>query len=507
MVLFKTNPDLKLVTITTFDGNKEYARNCKKIEEKYYLKDTQCIYLNSKWYAIDDKNILVDHETKEKFHIEAKGRRTYGVVEINNKDEAILGYFTPKLHKNVDFIDNKNNKDRVKAICESLFFKKDNFIENYSNGIWYLQNGNVQNIKKDFQKIINAHDWTNKKYNIEDNATEFSTKIKTYNEFEHSISESCNLFAKFLPYSFGIEFETAAGYIPEHIQHRHGVVACRDGSIGSAEFVTIPMEGTKGMSSIIDLCNKAKDRIYMDVHCSMHLHLGKFPIENRNLFVALYLLCIQIQDDVFDMLPPYKRHWEGFKRKNYCRELEILGIVAPEDTSERGLSTMVKSSFNKIFSFISDFKITHEKYREGNPHPSGDKWNIENRKTWTNFVNAMYSQRKTIEFRAHQATFNPVKTINWLFITSAILKYAEVNHNAILKMKDKIGLSDVLNIFKQINPEDKDAQFLSEYLNAYYDSRKEDFSKALKKKDFECSWDLKEDPNYDFKLKGRNLVD
>ena len=69
-----------------------------------------------------------------------------------------------------------------------------------------------------------------------------------------------------------------------------------------------------------------------------------------------------------------------------------------------------------------------------------------------------FSPRKTLEFRAHQATFNEVKVVNWLFICNAILKYAEIYSKELLSGEANITLRDVLDIYKLMVPSSKDAE-------------------------------------------------
>lgn len=503
MVLYDIDPNLKLKTVTTHDGKQEYLKNCKLVNTNYYLV-SDCIQVQGELQYKNNPSILLDHETGENFMKEKKGKRFYGIISIENDALPVCGYFTANICKNVKFIDQSRNL--TMAISGDIFKNKKKYIENLSEGIWYYHEDVTKETLRQHQKIINIYDWTAKKYNIEDNEREFSLKKNVYQNYPHNISKENKKFGKFLNYSWGVEFEVYAGFVPDHQQYRNGVVVCRDGSIQGGEYVTVPMQGPKGLAALQDLCTDAKKRVILDINCSMHLHLGNFPVSNKKMLCALYILCLKIQEHVFDMLPPYKRYWEGFKRKNYCRHLETMGIQVFKDEPGKDVTQNIQKIFENIFSFISDFRREYHDHREGNQHPSGAKWDIENRKTWVNFVNTMYTGRKTLEFRAHQATFNEVKTINWLFICSAILDYAVINADRLVTEDFSISLEDVLNVFKDANKDNKDAEFLSDYLNAYVKTRTEQFTRAFKGKDFACAWDLREDQNYNFKLNEKNLL-
>jgi len=486
-------------TIEKTDGAKEE----EKIIDGVKFPISECVQISGKWYSKSNPSVLKDHETGEYFCDKVRGRRVYGIVGIEN-DNVVYGFFTPTLSKNVRFIDDKQQSEVI-VIDETIFEGNKNFMENISEGIWYYYPKITSEIFKKNKSIYNAHDWTVKKYNIEENVLEFSQKTVTYKDFPHNISDMNKRYAKFLRYTFGYEFEVQRGFVPNHMQYRHGIIPCRDGSInGGGEYVTIPKEGAKGLSSLENLCEYMKTRVGLDIHCSTHLHLGGYPVDKHKI-VALYLLCYKIQEDIFDMLPPYKRYWEGFKKKNYCKELDCFGISIPKKLDKNSFKAYLDDGYGKIFSFLSDFKQEIHNYSPGDRHPSGHKWDIENRKCWVNFINMFYSSRHTIEFRPHQATFNPVKVVNWLFICNAILMYADVFSNEILTENKRITLKDVLSVYFTLNKEDRDADFLSTYLIEFVESRKKEFAKSFAEKDFPCEWDLEDDKKYDFRLNGKNL--
>ncbi len=504
MVSYSNNPKLKYKKVELANGELEYIKNCRKIGE-VYIREEDCVNVGGRWYAKNDPSLLTDYETGALFSETARGRRVYGVVDVDETHKPVYGYFTPNLAKNVKYVDNVQHS-LVVALNEDCLKKSDRFIENVSEGVWYSYEEMTPDIIKKCRKIVNYYDWTVKKYNVEENVQEFAHKTTVYGAYPHPISQAHEIFGKFLNFTYGVEFEVQHGFIPEYMQYRHGIIICRDGSINSGmEAVTIPLSGAKGLCSLHHLCAHTKDRVNLDINCSMHLHLGGYPLDKKHI-LALWLLCTKIQDDIFDMLPPYKRHWEGFKKKNYCKELDTLGITLPVTLTTETFEKFVDNSYGRIFNFLADFKMEFSRFEEGMRHPSGHKWDIENRKTWANFINMFFSPRKTIEFRAHQATLNPVKVVNWLFICNAILRYAQVNMNEILTQTKRIRLKDVLDVYVLQHPNDSNAAFLSQYLNEYVSSRKEAFNKALNCKDFPCNWDLKDDASYDFLVSERNLL-
>lgn len=500
MVLYKDNQTLKLKTIITNTGETEYLKNCKKFDTIYY-KIEDCIQIGIVYYPKNHPNLEKNWETNEYFIKENGIRVLRGVVAVEN-DVVQYGYFTPNPNNNVPCY-NEQTGVRETILNANVIVNCKNFVENVSQGVIYYNPGMTENTRKAHKNIQNCYDWTVKKYNLEDNNSEYKKKLSLYQNYNHEEKIPAALYAKYLNYSFGFEFEVGKGFIPDYMQNRHGLVICRDGSIdgGGPEFVTVPLSGRKGVSSLIQLCDFAKDRVVLDMSCSTHLHLGGFP-HDKKLLVALYLLSYSIQDELFAMLPPYKKYWEGFKKKNYCKFLDNMNIKTNPDMDSR----IIHQNYSDIITFLSDFRINYDQYHEGMKHPSGHKWDIENRKYWINLVNIAFGERRTIEFRAHQATFNPTKTINWLYINNAILSYTVKFADSILSQPTKTSFYDVLNYYKSTHPEDEEAVFLSNYLTAYYDDCRLKFDKAFIEKDYTCHWDLKDDPEYTFKLNEKDLL-
>ena len=82
----------------------------------------------------------------------------------------------------------------------------------------------------------------------------------------------------------------------------------------------------------------------------------------------------------------------------------------------------------------------------------------------------MFGSNNTIEFRVHIPTRNTIKVLNWLYICSAIVKYAELEHkkdNALSNVK-YVTLKDIFNAV--YTP--KLANYLYEYISFRKSERK-----------------------------------
>ncbi len=427
-----------------------------------------------------------------------------GIVDYKN-DGIVLGYFNEDFTNTVKTIDCRSgetysciNQEVAEKFCK----------ENISTGDYYY---NYRSCDLGmFKKITNQVNNKNKGYNIEDNANEMAVKISTYNAYPTKISRSVNRFSHLLhDTSFGIELECIKGYLPNHIQYRNGVVICRDGSLhdedGSIgpEFTTIPLKGAKGVQSLINLGNELSLRTLIDLHCAFHIHLGNLPT-SRMFLVSLYKLAISIQDEMFELFPYYKNDERKYakKDKNYCKRLKKLSIFSLKPRDKEGFDYYINDNYIRIFTFLSNGVVPDRNYnRKTKVHPQpGEKWNRPARYYWINFMNAIFSNRNTVEFRLHEGTTNPQKIFSWLFICNAIVKTAICKAGQIISGK-RLTLTDVLNYYAS-SFKTSEAMIMTDYLKAYCKHRKEYFKNDYENNNFLSEEFLKNDTTFNFEFSG-----
>ena len=214
-----------------------------------------------------------------------------------------------------------------------------------------------------------------------------------------------------LPYTFGLEFETAGGFLPQHRLYELGLIPLRDGSISGIEFSTVVLQGNLGLNLLKQQIENLNKHTIFDKDCSLHVHLGNFDLNGDVLLAVnnLFFGC-----GMNDFLPPLTFETHQYKtntEKNYCE------FNNPFRT------------FDEMYSFLVGRQFYGDLFQ---PHPkdmSGTrKWNIKQRYKAVNFINALcYDSPKTIEFRMLRPTYNFDKILGWLFIYGALIKYAELN--------------------------------------------------------------------------------
>lgn len=218
------------------------------------------------------------------------------------------------------------------------------------------------------------------------------------------------VLADYMPYTFGLEFETSAGIIEESLCIRDGLIPLRDGSITGLEYSTVVMQGNEGLSLLEQQLDTLKSRTAFNKECSLHIHFGNFPLEPEKLFRA-YHLCRVFQGEIKTLVPELTFNTGAYKAsgKDYCKLLPDFG------------------DFNQLYQGLVGRNYLGSLTQ---PHPNDvdrcRKWQINTRYFWVNFINAIcYTVNKTIEFRLLRPTYNKGKILTWMYILNAILRYAE----------------------------------------------------------------------------------
>lgn len=507
MILYKDNPNLKLTVVITVRGDNEYRRNCKYIAGKYYLMDRDCFFVDGKWCRYDGGNIIFDYENKTWLPKTSMPELLRGIVGFENND-PILGYFSRNPYNNV-LCNVKKHGKQVALNAEIL--KENGFFEDVAYCVWYNKSEIDSSTYKKRTTIRNERGFTDRGYNIEENAKDYADKVTNYANYNISISARNKMFSKFLgDLTFGGEIEISQGNFPENLQNRHGVVICRDGSIdGGPELVTIPIAGAKGVQTLDSISKELENRGEISIACSYHLHIGNVPKE-KIFIVPFYILCRKIQNELFTMFPYYKTDPRGVKRKNYNQKLQKLGIHSLKDVSKEGLHAFLSDAYTRIFDFLAEGRMSLDQFnKKTREHPVNRKWDRKNRYYWSNLMNMFFTHRHTVEFRLHTPTTNSQKMINWLYMCVAIVKYAERYADEIITANEDatISMKDVLNIYAELYPKDKNARVLSDYLYNYFLTRQSEFARDLKRADNVSEWDMIKDKSYKFTYKGLdNLV-
>lgn len=490
MSFYNENPNLKYIVIITASGQKEYRKNCARINNKYYIKDLECKQNDiGEWVIIE--NTIYDHELK--IYKPSTYRLYHGIVGVKEDKSLEYGYFTRNIYR---------NRETSQGLCINIeALANIDYVEDISND-FIIINPSLEEKRLALKIKHRNKNFENCTYNIEENIGEFNYKINSHEKYPTKISKQIKKYSSFLEnFTWGIEAETNKGYIPFTEQCKLGIVPCKDGSLGegykSCEFVTVPYQGAKGLQSTFDFAKQLSQKTLVDHSCSLHIHIGNVP-QDRAFIVAYYKLIYQIQNELYELVPGYKVKWQGVKNKNYCKALPYLNLYPPKILNKTAYNNYINDCFSLIFSFFSsepnEIILGKEYNKKQGAHPVKYKWNRPSRYSIVNLEPLFFSQRRTIECRLHHGVTNSQKIINWLFINIALIKYAQNNVLPIL-MEDPITLDNCLEVFNN----SKRGNYLYRFLSGYVKNRKDYFKECAAKDDI-MSNDLQNDKYFSFSI-------
>ena len=445
--------------VITIKGEELPISQCRKFNKLYYkLGDINiqnsgdCYLINGKCYREETGLIVYNYSIKE--YVILNDNLLQGVVDVADGN-LIIGYF----NNNTKYskITDKNGKSHW-LYNVKIFNNNKEYRECLSTGNFYhistLQSWKFNNI-----------DFPNKNYKYSlpyDSKGIIGNNLKNYNEnYNPEISQNIKNYAPLLEnLSFGLEFETTKGHIPDRVLNQYGLIPLRDGSISGIEYVTVPMEGEKGLQCTADILKELKKRTsYSDETCSLHLHLGNIP-RTKEFILAFFKVGMKIQDEMFQMFPLYKKYNYHIKNKNYSAPLPTFEILSQLDPIID--SRNIDENFGILYKYLSmgqDFKSVGNNLENVLSHPAdpngNQKWLVKCRYFLYNLVPLIFGNKQTIEFRIHTPTYDVNKILPFIFMNSLIVNFVIRNQKLILNRKNFINSWSLLDIlYMQIDQYD-----------------------------------------------------
>lgn len=391
--------------------------DCYLISNKYYRQETGLIVFN---YSINEYMIKNDNLIE-------------GIVEFVN-NEPLFGNF--EKNTSLPSITLENGM--------SYYILNYNSIENNKEYREHLGSGNFYHISKMAANKFNSLNIPRQEYK---HSLPYDSKgitdkfINIYKEnYKGEISPNIKKYAGMLgDLSFGLEFETTKGFIPDRILNQTGLIPLRDGSISGIEYVTIPLEGAKGLQTVVDLLKPLKERTTFNDTCSLHLHLGNIP-RTKEFILAFFKLTCMVQDEIFAMFPIYKKYNFRIKNKNYSAPYPTFDLMSRMDPVIN--TNNINENFNILYTFLSegqDFSEVNYDLKNVNFHPRDpegtQKWNIHTRYFIHNLIPLIFGNKTTVEFRIHTPTYDVNKIIPFILINSILVNYVIENQKHILGNK------------------------------------------------------------------------
>lgn len=258
----------------------------------------------------------------------------------------------------------------------------------------------------------------------------FDCKQVVRNETNYNLS-------KYLKYTFGVEFETSMGYVPEKLCFEDGIIPLRDGSISGLEYSTVVLQGNIGLNLLKQQVDDLSKYTFFNKECALHIHMGGYPVDPKAIFVLYTVMCL-LEEDIYNIVPAWTFNTARYKKsgKDYCKFLPRF------------------ASFNSLYEGIANQRFLGDLYQ---PHPYDvdrqHKWECHSRYVFFNILNMLcYRSCKTVEFRFLRPTFNYNKITLWLYIFNGILMYAEKLSESIKNLNDL----DIIKYIRDHRPYLKD---------------------------------------------------
>lgn len=424
-----------------------------KIKNQNFIKNESCFLMSdNRWYRINSPSIEKCEVTGEYHFIRDLKKVVTDIVE----SKLVFGYTSFAL----DIVDIAFEEDIFSCINEETAIKL-----GYEPCIYgrYYFNPAYQETSNLTRRLI-ADNRINKNGRRNYRELDYNLNRGTYwfERIAHNTKRFTNaevipldeiIMSELENLSFGLELETSTGYIPENELIKARVAPLRDGSIRNVEFTTLPINDAQELANLRRFYKSLRNRCEIDSLCSLHVHFGNVPV-SRELAIALYLLNFRLQNELFDIVPPYKRELSYFNSKlsspqDHCKPLRGLSINSSSIVNDDGTidDSNLKKEFEKLFIFLTNgYKESNDFNLDNRRHPLGDssKWNFTSRYYHFNLLNYIFKSSKTVEYRLHSATTSYSKSMYWLLLTACITKYAMKNLNKILLAEDKITLNDVI---------------------------------------------------------------
>jgi len=472
----------KVVMVTTINGVSIDKSKCRRISGDYYIigdvkvKDSgDCYHINDKYYRNETGYITYDYEIEE-YVVKNTSNLLNGIVDVVNGN-LIYGYFTPNKFKNVYV---NNNNGCIISLSSDVFKNTNRFRERLQDGVFY----NINSIqatafnKKHMPKSSYKRSLEYNCKNIIGNYTE------DYNNNNLEINRNIERYGDVIKgLSFGLEFETTKGNIPDRLAKPLGLIPLRDGSITGIEYVTIPLSGKKGLQSVVESCKLLKDRTDYDDNCALHLHIGGIP-RTMEFILALYKTLVHIQDDVYELFPLYKKYNFGVKQNDYTQQLPSHKLISQMDKVINNEN--IVDNFDVLFAYLSggvDFKGNYNSLDNVKSHPSDPngnrKWQVSTRYLWANMLPLIFDNKETVEFRIHTPTFEANKVINYIIMCGSIINFVKDNITTILSNDKRVFRNANLNvileksIYNNSNIERNDKASLHSCIYSYVRDRKD----------------------------------
>lgn len=451
---------------------RQFDKNWYKIGDIKIQNSGDCYFIKNKYYREETGNVVFNYSINE--YVLMDGDLIKGIVAINEDNKVIFGFFNNDKKYAIIKLEDGN---KFSILDEKLLFNNKLYREVLSTGE-YVHINLIPAYKFNEIKIPRQEYKTSLSYDSKGITNKF---LNLYNKnYNPEIFENVSKYSKILGnLTFGLEFETTKGFIPERIINNYGLIPLRDGSISGIEYVTVPLEGEKGLQYVIDITKILENRTIYDNSCSLHQHIGNIP-RTKEFILAFFKLTCAVQNEIFEMFPLFKKYNFKVKNKNYSKPYPIYDLLSQMDSVIN--KTNIDENFNVLYQYLSEgqnFNDLENNLDNVNFHPNdpngNQKWLCKTRYYVHNMIPIIFGNKQTIEFRIHTPTYDVNKIIPFMLLNSILINYTIQNQDKILGLKRFLYNKNLSNIVAEhLNTFKFQDDKIYNCLLGYIDSRKKD---------------------------------
>lgn len=447
--------------VTTVGGEILPKTKCRYLRGKYFKKGRVNVKGSGDCYRVTDSKGVTKYRTLETGAVvwDNSSRRYVHRTMVNSTRGIIgkgmeMGTFKKDSSNVICYDENRN-----KIICiNEKIAKLNGFQEKLSDGYFYLKS--LFGSRFFNEKLLPSPEY---KQSLQYGCNNIMKKAELYYEKLYKIPKNNSYIEEiyytnpglFDNYTFGLEFETTRGNIPNDICNRLGLMPLRDGSISGIEYATIPLSSKKGLYTLFEILEEINKRTEYDHSCSMHIHIGGFKRDSNNalaLFKSMYLN----QQQIYDLFPMYKQRNMGVKRQDYTAPLPDK--VRMKMSYENKNAESIKEDLFHLIYYLSGNssgydRLTLDEVYEHPRNPSNSrKWNMTSRYLWFNLIPLIFTNKKTVEYRIFGMPDNYKKLFFFLIMSLSLVDFTLTHKNIYLKESNRIENYGIREIFRSIFP-------------------------------------------------------
>jgi hypothetical protein len=217
-------------------------------------------------------------------------------------------------------------------------------------------------------------------------------------------------------YTFGVEVETSAGWVPKNTLQKHELTCVGDRSCGAGEYVTGVLHGDRGIELLKKQVKSIARNCTVDNRCSVHVHIGGVNFTKYHGIYAVKLGA-SIEEDLYKICPPSRT-----PDMKYCHGIKRYEAINLDNYKDwLGAFIFGNNEYNMTTEDIKNGKFRLNERDRRLFERELFRW-CAGRYKWLNLVNMLTVSRfDTLEIRIFAGSTNFTKIYNYVLMSMAFM--------------------------------------------------------------------------------------